>query len=268
MQNFCYFSFETTKDLRNRQNSLSKSMLKATGSLLQGDALLIKSSIGIASSKTPEDNPNIAVEPSRNFTMDCAGDINTKELANQQTKQKLKTKDKPLEKDLKNASNYDDIRKEGRSDYRVTEKEDILDKDNDDKTPTNEISISSINDMTDNSILKESMESEKQVMILADDLKTDLIMADEEKDDDNSERNKFVNAWVSRLACEEKGTYLLLYIVVLMNDLSIAHLCEGYENSELHTVLIGISLRCCKDWLTIPRSCDDLPASFTGTRNV
>lgn len=41
--------------------------------------------------------------------------------------------------------------------------------------------------------------------MLADDLKTDLIMADEEKDDDNSERNKFVNAWVSRLACQEKG---------------------------------------------------------------
>lgn len=196
------YSFETTKDLRNRQNSLSKSMLKATGSLLQGDALLIKSSIANAS-KTPDDAPSVVVEACR----DVGGDPIAKDLANQQTK-KLIGKDKLLEKDLKNASNNDDVmRYDTRIDFKVTEREDILDKDNDDKTPTNEMSISSINDMTDNSILKESMESEKQVMMLADDLKNDLIMADEEKDDDNSERNKFVNAWVSRLACEEKGIY-------------------------------------------------------------
>lgn len=177
-------------------------MLKATGSLLQGDALLIKSSIANAS-KTPDDAPGVVVEPSR----DGSGDPMAKDLANQQTK-KLIAKDKPLEKDLKNASNNDDLmRCDTRNDFKVAEREDILDKDNDDKTPTNEMSISSINDMTDNSILKESMESEKQVMMLADDLKNDLIMADEEKDDDNSERNKFVNAWVSRLACEKKGTY-------------------------------------------------------------
>lgn len=197
------FSFETTKDLRNRQNSLSKSMFKATGSLLQGDALLIKSSIANAS-KTPDEAPSIIVEHPRGHPTDGAGDKST---VNQQTKIKLKTKDKLLEKDLKNAFNNDDMRNEGRSDFKAIEREDILDKDNDDKTPTNEVSISSINDMTDNSILKESMESEKQVMLLADDLKNDLIMADEEKDDDNSERNKFVNAWVSRLACEKKGTY-------------------------------------------------------------
>ncbi|KAL0895990.1 hypothetical protein ABMA27_011981 [Loxostege sticticalis] len=196
--------FETTKDLRNRQNSLSKSMLKATGSLLQGDALLIKSSIANAS-KTPDDAPSIIVEHPRGHAIDGAGD-----KSNHQTKNKLKTNDKLLEKDLKNASNNDDMRNEGRSDLKVTEREDILDKDNDDKTPTNEVSISSMNDMTDNSILKESMESEKQVMLLADDLKNDLIMADEEKDDDNSERNKFVNAWVSRLACEKKDLYWLL----------------------------------------------------------
>lgn len=174
-------------------------MLKATGSLLQGDALLIKSSIANAS-KTPDDAPSIIVEHPRGHAIDGAGD-----KSNHQTKNKLKTNDKLLEKDLKNASNNDDMRNEGRSDFKVTEREDILDKDNDDKTPTNEVSISSMNDMTDNSILKESMESEKQVMLLADDLKNDLIMADEEKDDDNSERNKFVNAWVSRLACEKKG---------------------------------------------------------------
>lgn len=177
-------------------------MLKATGSLLQGDALLIKSSIANAS-KTPDDAPSIIVEHPRGHFKDGAGD-----KSNQQIKIKLKAKDKLLEKDLKNASNNDDMRNEGRSDFKVTEREDILDKD-DDKTPTNEVSISSMNDMTDNSILKESMESEKQVMLLADDLKTDLIMADEEKDDDNSERNKFVNAWVSRLACEKKGNSTL-----------------------------------------------------------
>ncbi|XP_037301778.1 probable E3 ubiquitin-protein ligase HERC2 [Manduca sexta] len=144
-------NFETTKDLRNRQNSLSKSMLKATGSLLQGDALLIKSSIANTSSKTPEDiTPSIVIEPSRG-QIDGSGD--PREL---QIKLKLKTKDKPLDKDLKNASNYDDMRNEGRAE-RVMERDDI-DKENDDKTPTNEISISSINDMTDNSILKESME--------------------------------------------------------------------------------------------------------------
>ncbi|KAJ2946601.1 hypothetical protein O0L34_g12657 [Tuta absoluta] len=196
--------FETTKDLRNRQNSLSKSMFKATGSLLQGDALLIKSSIANAS-KTPDDlAPSIIVESSRTNT-DGAGDITAKDLANTHTKTKFKTKDKPLEKDLKNASNLDGMRQETRSEIKEE-----TDKDFDDKTPTNEISISSINDMTDNSILKESMESEKQVMILADDLKADLILADEEKDDDNSERNKFVNAWVSKLACQEKDLYWML----------------------------------------------------------
>ncbi|XP_052754599.1 probable E3 ubiquitin-protein ligase HERC2 isoform X2 [Galleria mellonella] len=201
--------FETTKDLRNRQNSLSKSMLKATGSLLQGDALLIKSSIANASTKTPEEvTPSIIVETSKGHLIESTGDV--KELSNQQTKSKFKIKDKLLEKDMKNASNYDDMRNEGRSDYKLAEKDDVLDKDNDDKTPTNEMSMSSINDMTDNSVLKESMESEKQVMLLADDLKNDLIMANEEKDDDNSERNKFVNAWVSRLACEEKDLYWML----------------------------------------------------------
>ncbi|KAI5642407.1 regulator of chromosome condensation (RCC1) repeat domain-containing protein [Phthorimaea operculella] len=196
--------FETTKDLRNRQNSLSKSMFKATGSLLQGDALLIKSSIANAS-KTPDDlAPSVIVESPRMAT-DGAGDVTAKDLVNNHTKAKFKTKDKPLEKDLKNASNLDGMKQETRSEIREE-----IDKDYDDKTPTNEISISSINDMTDNSILKESMESEKQVMILADDLKADLILADEEKDDDNSERNKFVNAWVSKLACQEKDLYWML----------------------------------------------------------
>lgn len=181
-------------------------MLKATGSLLQGDALVIKSSIANASNKTPDDiPPSIIVERPRPNQL-IEGITDAKELANQQTKLKLKIKDKLLEKDIKNASNSVDMRNEGRGEvFKVMQKEDMFDKD-DDKTPTNEVSISSINDMTDNSILKESMESEKHVMMLADDLKNDLIMADEEKDDDNSERNKFVNAWVSRLACEEKGT--------------------------------------------------------------
>lgn len=179
-------------------------MLKATGSLLQGDALLIKSSIGNASTKTPDDvTPTIVIETTRG-SLDGAGDVYGKDTT-KQTK-KPKTKDKLFEKDLKNASNYDDMRNEVRCDKSL-DRDDILDKDNDDKTPTNEISISSINDMTDNSILKESMESEKHVILQADDLKNDLIMADEEKDDDNSERNKFVNAWVSRLACEKKGKY-------------------------------------------------------------
>lgn len=172
-------------------------MFKATSSLLQGDALLIKSSIAQAS-KTPDDAPSIIIESSKSHE----SNTHSKDVLNK-SKLTLKVKDKPLEKDLKNASNNDDMKNEGRGDR---EREDILDKDNDDKTPTNELSISSINDITDNSILKESMESEKQVMLLADDFKTDLILADEEKDDDNSERNKFVNAWVSRLACEEKGT--------------------------------------------------------------
>lgn len=176
-------------------------MFKATSSLLQGDALLIKSSIAQAS-KTPEDAPSIIVEPSKGHHETPAPKDPIP-----RSKVTLKVKDKPLEKDLKNASNNDDMKNEGRGDRDKGDRDDVLDKDNDDKTPTNEMSISSINDITDNSILKESMESEKQVLLLADDLKTDLIMADEEKDDDNSERNKFVNAWVSRLACEEKGKH-------------------------------------------------------------
>ncbi|VVD02571.1 unnamed protein product [Leptidea sinapis] len=186
----------TTKELRNRQNSFSKSMMKATGSLLQGDALLIKSTIASQSSKTVEEMPSI-IEPICDATKKFKSKIN------------IKPKEKPHYKDLKNAINSDDMRNEGK-DVKENEKGATSDKDIDDKTPTNELSISSINDFTDNSVLKESMESEKQVKSLADDLKNELILANEEKDDDSSERNKFVNAWVSRLACEEKDLYWML----------------------------------------------------------
>lgn len=185
-------------------------MLKATGSLLHGDALIIKSTIGNTSSKVTEDIHIKVTESKSHSNVENASDTTLKDAANHLTKSKLKLKDKSLmlEKDMKNASNYDDMRNEGRGDMKIPERVDVLDKDYDDKTPTNEVSISSINDMTDNSILKESIESEIQVMLLADDLKNELITADEEKDDDNSERNKFVNAWVAKLACEEKGNYL------------------------------------------------------------
>lgn len=223
--------FVTTKELRNRQNSLSKSMLKATGSLLQGDALLIKSSIANASSKTPEEPPSIVIEKTKEpEKADASGDhcilIPTTKIrikfrerpdkdkkqtqSNPREKETKKPREKEarvrtieqMEKDRKNASNSGNTRhNEARCDKPDMDRDDFLD----DKTPTNEISFSSLNDMTEASVLKESMESEKQVKILADDLKTDLIMADEKKDDDNSERNKFVNAWVSKLACDEKG---------------------------------------------------------------
>ncbi|CAG9575570.1 unnamed protein product [Danaus chrysippus] len=202
--------FETTKDLRNRQNSLSKSMLKATGTLLQGDALLIKSTIGGQCSKQ-DDAQTVIVEPPRAYVnLEGSSDTIVRDASIVQTKTKIKMKDKPLEKDLKNASNFDDMRHDSRGELKLLEKDEVLDKDYDDKTPTNEISISSINEMTDNSVFKESLESEKQVMLLADDLKNEIVIADEEKDDDNSERNKFVNAWVARLACGEKDLYWML----------------------------------------------------------
>ncbi|XP_045542472.1 probable E3 ubiquitin-protein ligase HERC2 [Papilio machaon] len=201
--------FETTKDLRNRQNSLNKSMLRAGGSLLQGDALIIKS--GLGNTTRPIDDIRIkVVEPKCYYNSEGPTDPASKDAANQQTKNKLKLKDRPLDKDMKNASNYDDMRNEARGEFKIPEKEDLQDKDYDDKTPTNEVSISSINDITDNSILKESMESEKQVLLQADDLKNELFTADEEKDDDTSERNKFVNAWVAKLACQEKDLYWML----------------------------------------------------------
>ncbi|CAH2068345.1 unnamed protein product, partial [Iphiclides podalirius] len=204
--------FETTKDLRNRQNSLSKSMLKATGSLLHGDALIIKSTLGNASKKASEGIHIKITEPKLHSNMESGSSAALRDAANLQTKSKLRLKDKLmlLEKEMKNASNYDDMRNESRGEAKIVERDDALDKDYDDKTPTNEVSFSSVNDITDNSILKESIESEKQVMLLADDLKNELITADEEKDDDNSERNKFVNAWVAKLACEEKDLYWML----------------------------------------------------------
>ncbi|XP_072935158.1 probable E3 ubiquitin-protein ligase HERC2 [Epargyreus clarus] len=201
--------FETTKELRNRQNSLSKSMLKTTGTLLQGDALLIKSVIGHSSAMSTRLNDETPTNQVDIHKVLEKGAPYTKDAVNQQTKIKLLTREKPFEKDIKNASNFDDMRNDSR-DYKLSEKDELMDRDYDDKTPTNEISISSMNDITDNSILKESIESEKQVLLLAEDLKTELIMADEEKDDDNSERNKFVNAWVAKLACEEKDLYWML----------------------------------------------------------
>lgn len=179
-------------------------MLRAGGSLLQGDALIIKSALSNAA-RTVDDIRIKVVEPKCYYNSEVPTDPASKDAANQQTKNKLKLKDKPLDKDMKNACNYDDMRNEARGELKIPEKEDIQDKDYDDKTPTNEVSISSINDMTDNSILKESMESEKQVILQADDLKNELFTADEEKDDDTSERNKFVNAWVAKLSCQEKG---------------------------------------------------------------
>ncbi|CAG9110136.1 unnamed protein product [Plutella xylostella] len=177
--------FEITKDLRNRQNSLSKSMLRGTGSALQGDALLLKSSL-VNSMSRASDEQSI-LEHSK---VSISGKDKVNEIM------KLKIKDKPLEKDLKNACNYDGARSDStRGEHKISE---ITEREMDDKTPTNEISISSINDMTDNSILKESMESEQQFTLYTDDIKNDLIMSDAEKDDDNSERNKFVNAWFAK----------------------------------------------------------------------
>ncbi|KAG7303974.1 hypothetical protein JYU34_010894 [Plutella xylostella] len=177
--------FEITKDLRNRQNSLSKSMLRGTGSALQGDALLLKSSL-VNSMSRASDEQSI-LEHSK---VSISGKDKVNEIM------KLKIKDKPLEKDLKNASNYDGARSDStRGEHKISE---ITEREMDDKTPTNEISISSINDMTDNSILKESMESEQQFTLYTDDIKNDLILSDAEKDDDNSERNKFVNAWFAK----------------------------------------------------------------------
>lgn len=189
-------------------------MFKMTGSLLQGDALLIKSTIGkVLISKTTDDiPPSIVVEYPKSSSHECLNDPSSKDMANEQMK--LKCKDKPLEKELKNANNFDGMQKSdmaAKSDLKLSEREEVyFDKEQDDKTPTNEISISSMNDITDNSILKESMESEKHGLLFNDDIKNDLIMADEEKDDDNSERNKFVNVWVARLACKEKGMFTSL----------------------------------------------------------
>lgn len=196
------FSVETTKDLRNRQNSLSKNMRKATGSLLQGDTLLIKSLIGNAS-KTPDENaPNVVAEHTSN-------DLSLRDKVNEQVR--LKSKDK----DFKNASNSDEMAR--KNDQKMMEREeDNVERDTDDKTPTNEISMSSMNDMTDNSILKDSMESEKNTLLFTDDIKNDL-MADDEKDDDHSERTKFVNAWVARLACKEKGICFVLTFNLLFS---------------------------------------------------
>lgn len=187
-------------------------MLKATGSLLQGDALLIKSTIGTQNPKIEEVQTIIVEPPKIQANLEGSSESNTRDVCSLQTKPKLKLKEKALDKELKNASNFDDMRHESRVELKLSERDEIYDKD-DDKTPTNEISISSINEMTDNSVFKESLESEKQVLLLADDLKNELIVADEEKDDDNSERNKFVNAWVARLACEEKGmeTYVIFF---------------------------------------------------------
>lgn len=185
---------ETSKDMRNRQNNLSKSLRKAAA-LHQSDALLIRSlTTNASNSRTPDDNtPNTAADPA------------SKPKMNEHNKNKHK--EKSQEKDFKNASNSDEMLRQemAKRDLKLMEREEAIpEREIDDKTPTNEISFSSINDMTDNSILKDSMESEKHTLLFNDDIKNDLIMADDEKDDDNSERNKFVNAWVTRLACKEK----------------------------------------------------------------
>lgn len=120
----------------------------------------------------------------------------------------LKVKSRPLEKEMKNASNHLDASNKVRTERESrpenirlrVQKRSVRQIVDNDKTPTNEPA-----DMTEPSVLRESLESEKHVRMLADDFKTDLLTADEEKDDNSSERNKFVNAWVSRLACDEKG---------------------------------------------------------------
>ncbi|GBP72265.1 E3 ubiquitin-protein ligase HERC2 [Eumeta japonica] len=208
--------FETTKDLRNRQNSLSKSMFKAT-TLLQGDALLIKSVAGnVITTRSPEDIATV-VKPSKvivNIELPVnSHNLSPKDLANEQTKLKI-SHNKQLEKDFKNACNLDGLQRSemtSRCEVKTSGKEsNTSDKGQDDKTPTNDLSLSSMNDMTDNSILKGSVESEKQMLHFADDIKNELFTADEEKDDDNSERHKFVNAWVARLGRKEKDLWWML----------------------------------------------------------
>lgn len=135
-------------------------MLKATGSLLQGDALIIKSSIANASTKTPEEPPHIVIEPTKpkpSVQSDAGGD-HCREILIPQTKIRIKVRERPLEKDMKNASNNGGLNLKSEARSVKPERDDL-----DDKTPTNEISISSY-DMTDASVLKESMESEKQVI--------------------------------------------------------------------------------------------------------
>lgn len=79
-----------------------------------------------------------------------------------------------------------------------------------DKTPTNEISISSINEMTDNSLLKDSLEGSARLQLDPEDVKMDMVeelepekelsSAKDEKDVDQSERDNSVSlgAWLAK----------------------------------------------------------------------
>lgn len=90
-----------------------------------------------------------------------------------------------------------------------------------DKTPTNDISISSINEMTDNSLLKDSLEGSAKFNLDAEGVKMDMVDEQEkelstrdEKDIDTSERDNSasVGAWTTKTTENTTGTLLNIYV--------------------------------------------------------
>lgn len=87
----------------------------------------------------------------------------------------------------------------------------------DDKTPTNDLSISSINEMTDNSLLKDSLEGSAKLFLdpegfkmdIVDEQEKELSSAKDEKDVDTSEREHSLpaNAWLTKSIDNTTGKF-------------------------------------------------------------
>lgn len=154
------------------------------------------------------------------------------DVANAKTKEKSKDRDKVLRKDKsigdreiteneKNTATFNQLRN---MEKNIT---DIDNSELEDKTPTNEISISSINEMTDNSLLKDSFEGSAK-WLDPEDIKMDMMESEQEKelsstkdekDVDQSERDNSTNTpWLSKSVDRDAGIYIdwIFYILFVI----------------------------------------------------
>lgn len=100
---------------------------------------------------------------------------------------------------------------------RVAKTGDIENSEIDDKTPTNDMSISSINEMTDNSLLKDSLEGSAKLLLDTEGIKMDIVdeqekelsSAKDEKDVDTSERDHSASCgiWLTKSVDNTSGKF-------------------------------------------------------------
>lgn len=113
-----------------------------------------------------------------------------------------------------------------RMNEKVAKTGDIENSEIDDKTPTNDMSISSINEMTDNSLLKDSLEGSAKLLLDTEGVKMDIVdeqekelsSAKDEKDVDTSERDHSASGgvWLTKSVDNTSGILMSTVFLLLL----------------------------------------------------